>query len=129
MAANTYVRAGVITVALIIAAALLPMLGLSREHDREVRLVAIDKTFYLEGQSTPNPTLKLRPGERIRLVLRNEDDGMRHDLKIPAWDIALPPINGKGERALTFRVPDSHGAVPYACTPHSTSMRGSIEVE
>ena len=42
MATNTYVRAGGVAVALIIAAALLPRLGLSREHDREVRLVVLD---------------------------------------------------------------------------------------
>ena len=129
MATNTYVRASGVAVALIIAAALLPRLGLSREHDREVRLVVIDRTFYLEGQSAPNPTLKLRAGERVRLVLRNEDDGMRHDLTIREWNVAVPPINGKGERALSFRVPDSRGLVSYSCTPHSSSMLGSIEVE
>jgi plastocyanin len=129
MAATTYVRVGVVTVALLAAAALLPMMGLSREDDREVRLVAIDKTFYLEGQSTPNPTLKLRAGERIRLVLRNEDDGMRHDLKIREWNVAVAPINGKGEGALTFRVPDSRAVVSYACTPHASSMQGVIQVE
>jgi hypothetical protein len=129
MATNTYVRAGGVAVALILAAALLPGLGLSREHDRVVRLVVIDRAFYLEGQSVPNPTLKMRAGERIRLVLRNEDDGMQHDVTIREWNLAVPPIKGKGERALSFRVPDSRGVVSYACTPHSSSMLGSIEVE
>jgi plastocyanin len=119
----------VVVIAGLVAAALLPMLGASRESEREVRLVAIDRTFYVEGQPTPNPTLKLRAGERIRLVLRNDDDGMRHDLKIGEWNVVVPPIEGKGERALTFRVPDAPGTASYACTPHSSSMRGSIEVE
>lgn len=129
MAVQTRVRVGVIVSTLLMAAVLLPIIGLSRGHDRDVRLVVIDKTFYLEGQSLPNPTLKLHAGERIRLILRNEDEGMRHDLKIGAWNVAVPPIEGKGERALTFRVPDSRAVVSYACTPHSASMLGSIEVE
>lgn len=129
MASKTHVRVGVIVVALLMAAALLPMMGLSREHDREVRLVALDRTFYLEGQPAPNPTIKLRAGERVRLVLRNEDDGMRHDLRIREWDVVVAPINGKGERALTFRVPAVRGTTSYACTPHASSMLGTIEVE
>jgi plastocyanin len=116
-------------VALLTTAALLPILGLSREPDREVRLVAADRTFYVDGQSTPNPTLKLRAGDRIRLVLRNEDEGMRHDLKIRDWNIAIPAIDGKGERSLTFRVPAQRGTTSYTCTPHSSSMMGLIEVE
>jgi hypothetical protein len=129
MAASRYVRVGVIVAALLTAAALLPLMGLSREHDREVRLVAIDRTFYLEGQPTPNPTLKLRARERIRLVLRNEDDGMRHDLRIREWNVAVPAIDGKGEQVVTFRVPDTPGTTSYTCTPHASSMLGSIEVE
>jgi hypothetical protein len=129
MATRTRIRVGIIALAALAAAALMPILGLSREDDRELRLVAVDRTFYVEGQPTPNPTLKLRAGERIRLVLRNEDEGMRHDLKIPAWNVAVPPINGKGERTLTFRVPDMRGHASYACTPHSSSMMGSIDVE
>jgi hypothetical protein len=129
MATRKYVRIGVIVAVTLIVAALLPMMGLSREHDREVRLLAIDKTFYLDGQSAPNPTLKVHPGERIRLVFRNEDDGMRHDVRIREWNVSVPPISGRGERVVTFRVPDVHGVASYACTPHSSSMRGSIEVE
>lgn len=129
MATRTRIRVGVIVVAALAAAALLPMLGASREHDREVRLVAIDRTFYVEGEPTPNPTLRLRAGERVRLVLRNEDEGMRHDLKIREWNVAVPPISGKGERAVSFRVPDWRGIASYACTPHASSMAGSIAIE
>jgi plastocyanin len=123
------VRVGVIVATLFAGAALLPMLGASREYARDLRLVIVDKTFYVEGQPSPNPTLKLRAGERIRLVLRNEDEGMRHDLRIGKWNVAVPAIDGKGERAVTFRVPEGRGPVSYACTPHSASMRGAIEVE
>lgn len=129
MAPGNHLRIGAIAFVMLIAAALLPMMGRSREHDREVRLVAIGTTFYLEGQSAPNPTLRVRAGERIRLVFRNEDEGMRHDLKIREWNVSVPPIRGRGERVVTFRVPDVHGVASYACTPHWSSMTGSIEVE
>jgi plastocyanin len=129
MDSKAYVRVVAIAAALVAAIVLRPTMGLSREHDREVRMVALDRTFYIDGQSTPNPTLTLRAGERVRLVLRNEDEGMRHDLKIREWNVAVPAIDGKGERTITFRVPDSRGAASYACTPHSSSMLGSIEVE
>jgi len=127
--AKSSVRIGVIVAALLAVAALPPMLGASREYARDLRLVIVDKTFYVEGQPAPNPTLKLRAGERIRLVLRNEDVGMRHDLKIGAWNVAVPAIDGKGERTVMFLVPEGRGSVSYACTPHSASMRGAIEVE
>jgi FtsP/CotA-like multicopper oxidase with cupredoxin domain len=129
MVVKTSVRMAVIVGALVAGAGLLPMLGASREYARDLRLVIVDKTFYVEGQPTPNPTLKLRAGERIRLVLHNEDEGMRHDLRIGEWNVAVPAIDGKGERAITFRVPEGRRSVSYACTPHSASMRGAIEVE
>jgi FtsP/CotA-like multicopper oxidase with cupredoxin domain len=129
MVVKTSVRVGVIVGALLAGAGLLPMLGASREYARDLRLVIIDKTFYVEGQPAPNPTLRLRAGERIRLVLRNEDEGMRHDLKIGEWHVAVPAIEGKGERAVTFRVPEGRSSVSYRCTPHSASMRGAVEVE
>ena len=111
------------------AVALLPFLVTTREREREIRIVALDRRFHLEGEAGGNPTLILRPGERVRLVLRNEDDGMRHDFTIPAWKIAVPAIDGKGERTMTFRVPEARGRTAYACTPHPVSMRGMIEVE
>src|SRR5262245_19187510 len=111
MVVKRSVRVGVIVAAFLAVAALLPMLGASREYTRDLHLVIVDKTFYVEGQPAPNPTLEFRAGERIRLVLRNEDEGMRHDLKIGAWNVAVPAIVGKGERAVTFRVPEGRGQV------------------
>jgi plastocyanin len=112
-------------------AALLPIIGASREsvEVREVRLVARDMTYYLEGQDQPNPTLKLRAGERVKLVLRNEDEGMQHDFRVRTWDVGTSVIDGKGADSVTFVVPGIRGAHVYSCTPHPSSMRGVIEVE
>lgn len=96
---------------------------------REIRLVARDMTFYLEGRSDPNPTLHVRAGETVRLVLRNEDDGMRHDFAIPDWHAATKRIEGGEETTITFRAPDRPAEQTYRCRPHSKMMRGTILVE
>ena len=131
MAVRRYIRVGFAVMLLAGLAALVPMIGSTREADpvREIHLVARDMTYYLEGQDQPNPTLKLRAGERVKVVLRNEDDGMEHDLRVRQWEIGTGIINGKGSDAVTFTVPTQRGTHVYSCTPHPSSMRGLIEVE
>jgi plastocyanin len=96
---------------------------------REIRIVARDMTFYLEGQTDPNPTLRLRAGETVRLVLRNEDEGMRHDFAIPDWKAATKRIERGEETSVTFRAPDGPSSQGYKCRPHGAIMRGTILVE
>lgn len=96
---------------------------------REIRIVARDMTFYLEGQADPNPTLRLRAGETVRLVLKNEDGGMRHDFAIPEWQAATKRIDSGEEAVITFRAPDHPAEQTYRCRPHSAIMRGTILVE
>lgn len=128
-------RSGFIVSAVLLAAALLPIVGASGDRaaspaPREIRLVAKDMTFYLEGQTTPNPTLRVRAGEQIRLVLRNETPGMSHDLVIKPWQVQTPMLAKNGEEAaVSFRVPDRTGTETYNCTPHAEMMRGSITIE
>jgi hypothetical protein len=129
MATRTYIRVGVAVGALLTIAMMLPMIGTSRGYDRELRLIAVGLTFYLEGETQRNPPIKLRPGEQVKITLRNEDDGMRHDFRIQAWNTGIPPIVGKGEQSIILRVPSVRGATSYACTPHAASMSGVIEVQ
>jgi plastocyanin len=96
---------------------------------REIRLVARDMTFYVEGQAEPNPTLRVRAGETVRLILRNEDDGMTHDFAIAEWGAVTRRLEGGEEAAITFRAPARPGPQPYNCRPHSKVMRGTILVE
>jgi plastocyanin len=116
-------------------AALLPIVAASRPSSvdpepREVRIVAREMAFFVDGQATANPTLRFRAGEYVRLVLRNEDAGMTHDFAIGAWKVGTRTLSGKGEEAsVEFRVPDARGTTPYECTPHAQMMRGSIQVE
>jgi plastocyanin len=96
---------------------------------REIRMVVRNMTFYIEGQSDPNPTLRLRAGETVRLVLRNDDAGMTHDFAIPDWKAATKWIEGGQEATVTFRAPDQRSSQTYNCQPHALMMRGTILVE
>jgi plastocyanin len=97
---------------------------------RAIRLVVRDMAFHVEGEEGRNPVLRLRAGERVRLVIRNEDPGMSHDFAIEPWKVATARVEGDGEEAsVTFRVPDRRGSETYTCTPHSRMMRGTILIE
>jgi plastocyanin len=105
-------------------------LALAREPiDREVVLVARDMTFFEEGSSVSNPTLVVRAGERVRLVLVNEDRGMLHDLSIEALDVLVPVLAGDGSRGWTIlEAPETPGRYEYVCTYHERLMRGVLQV-
>jgi plastocyanin len=96
---------------------------------REIRLVVRDMTYYADGGREANPTLLVRRGERVRILLRNEDAGMTHDFTVPAWEAATRLLQGRGETVVEFRAPDRAGQDTYACTPHGEMMRGTIRVE
>ena len=131
---GTVVRIVLLIVAAVAAAAWLPRAVAFREPSeaapREIRVVARDMTYYVDGEKTPNPTLRVKAGERIRLVLRNEDPGMTHDFAVAAWQLGTKTLTEKGEwDAVVFRVPEQRGTIPYQCTPHSEMMKGTISIE
>lgn len=128
------VRLLFVLLAVVASAALLPRVVSSRDRDpappREITLVAKGMTFYIEGDKSPNPTIRLKAGERIRLVLRNEDPGMTHDLVVKDWKVATKTLAARGDQdTVVFRVPNRQGETNYQCTPHSAMMRGRIQVE
>ena len=96
---------------------------------REVTLVARGMTFALPEQpAAANPTVRLRAGERVRLVLKNEASGLVHDLAIPEWNVTLDAINAGETSSITFTVPERAGQVEYRCQPHAAMMSGVVEV-
>ena len=125
-----FVAISVVVVAAL-TATLLPMLAASGSDDiREIRLVVRDMTFYVEGESQPNPTLNVHAGEQVRLVLKNEDPGLRHDFVVSDWQVATRILVDRGEQdTITFRVPAQTGDRVYHCTPHSKMMRGTLRVQ
>jgi plastocyanin len=120
--------------AALIVAALLPIVASSRgtgtASRREIRIVVRDMSFYIEGHDERNPTLRVRAGEQIRLVLRNEDPGMSHDFAVNTWRVMTPLLDAHdAEAVVVFRVPQRRGTYTYSCTPHARIMRGTIQVE
>jgi hypothetical protein len=98
--------------------------------NRELVLVVREMSFYIDGRfDEPNPALTFRAGERVRLVLRNEEIGMRHNFAVPAWGVSSEEINGKGTTRVEFVVPRESARPEYVCTPHVAMMRGTIEIQ
>lgn len=96
---------------------------------REVTLVARGMTFALPEQpDRSNPIVRLRAGERVRLVLKNEASGLIHDLAIPDWHVTLKAIPAGETSSATFTVPDKTGQVEYRCQPHAAMMSGVVDV-
>lgn len=103
--------------------------ALTRPAPREISLVVRGMAFYLEEGGLPNPTIQLNAGERVRIVLRNEERGIQHDFAAPAMRAALDPIGWNESAGVTFVVPDTPGRYDYWCRPHMLMMRGKIIVE
>jgi hypothetical protein len=125
-----YIRIAVVVAVAATGAVLLPRIVSSREAVRDVTLVVRSMTYYVEGETTPNPQLRFAAGEQVRLTLRNEDRGMSHDFSIKSWGVATKVLDGKGQDTVTFRVPrGSNAPAAYTCTPHTAMMSGGIVIE
>ncbi len=92
------------------------------EAGRTIVITAKDMMF-----NETNPTIEVAPGETIRLVFRNEDPGMKHDLFIPVLDLRTGVIEAGDQAVLVFRAP-KRGSFDYLCSLHPVSMRGAIDV-
>ena len=84
--------------------------------------------FYLEDGDVPNPTLTFKAGERVRIVLRNQDRGINHNFAMPAAGAEFRPIGWNDSADVVVTVPDTPGTYEYWCRPHMMMMRGTIVV-
>lgn len=101
-----------------------------RAEPRTITLTARDMAFYLPGDATPNPTLVVGRGERVRLTLVNQDLGMRHDFAVAALDLATGTLDKVGETTtLEFEAPKVPGRSEYVCSFHDQMMKGVLRVE
>jgi plastocyanin len=101
------------------------------EAPREVVLIAKDMAFVADRPSaagTFNPTIVLSAGERVRLVVRNLDAGMRHDLIVDRLQLRMPVLDFGESGGLVFTAPTEAGEWDYYCSFHSRLMRGRIVV-
>jgi plastocyanin len=129
-AKNRAIVVGVVLTAAAVVVGLLPMIASApADPVREVRIVTRDMTFYVEGSDEPNPTLTFRAGEQVRILLKNEDDGMDHDFSVPGWQTKTKLLTGRGDATLLIKVPTTKGTESYTCTPHAEIMRGIIRIE
>lgn len=97
---------------------------------RELVLVGRSIAFYLSDQpDTPNPTLFLKKGEPVRLVIRNDEPGrVLHCFTITGLGVKTSSdLAPRQSETLTF-TPKKKGVYAYACLLHP-SMTGTLVVE
>ena len=125
-------RVTLATVLVFVAAALvafLPLLAQSRSKEpRDITIVAREMAFYVDSNPSPNPTIRLAPGERVRIVFVNDDLGFDHDFAVSAWSAATRLVHGKGRASVVIQVPAREGTAAYVCSTHASMMTGTIEV-
>jgi uncharacterized cupredoxin-like copper-binding protein len=93
------------------------------------------------GDRVPGPTLRVRAGQPVRLVLENRDS-LQHDLWVvgaderapylePAFPGARTRLLGPGEQQEVQFTPTRPGRYRYVCTVpgHDGSMFGELVVE
>ena len=119
---------GAVVVALAVGGAVLAKVS-GPSDVREIQLVARDMTYFVAESTAGNPTIRLRRGERVRLVLTNDDPGYSHNVVAPVLGISTPLLQQGRSQSVEFRVPDVTGVFPYECSPHSEMMRGTIAIE
>jgi heme/copper-type cytochrome/quinol oxidase subunit 2 len=120
----------IVALACIMLAVLLPHTAATSSGEvRIIHLVVRDMAYYVNGRRDANPVLHLRRGERVHIIVNNQDVGMKHDFGIDAWRVRTRLIDGVGEASVEFLTPDVPGDAVYSCTPHGAMMRGTIRIE
>ncbi|HCN09915.1 MAG TPA: hypothetical protein DIT01_18475 [Lentisphaeria bacterium] len=120
---KTHLLKALITTAVV--AALLPLLaGSLKRSEAVVTVIVVAKDMKF---NQTNPTIYVRPGTKIRLILRNEDPGMRHDLVLEALGLETPIIK-EGESAVLEFVVVDEGLFEYICSLHPVLMKGILVV-
>jgi plastocyanin len=112
---------------LMLVIALLP--AVSSTPTREVTLVVKGMAFYLEDDlRTANPTIDVKAGERVRIVMKNQDRGLTHDFAFPASRALSKELTWNQTGQVSFKAPRQPGAYEYYCQPHRLMMKGIIRV-
>ncbi len=90
--------------------------------------------FVFVGVNEPisglvNPTLSVKPGERVTITLINSGDG-EHDLVIPELKVQSKTISQKGETtSVTFTAPKQETSLTYQDSRHvKLGMSGTLQV-
>jgi len=123
------------------------MIAARYDHPAAVRLVIVarDMAFYLQDPATgklsaqPNPALRLPAGRSVSILFRNEDQGMQHNLVIPALDRQTRLLSAGEQQQLQLEMPislnESHSTGGpqtignYFCSLHSQVMHGQLVID
>ena len=97
----------------------------SLEFDTDVHTIIITAKDMKFNET--NPTIKVAFGEKVRIVFRNEDAGMKHDLVIEDLGLRTPVLQPGQEAILEF-IAQTEGLFEYFCSIHPISMRGTLLV-
>jgi len=94
--------------------------------EKETREIVLEARDFAFGGS--NPTLSFRPGERIRLIVRNTEVGVLHSIRLPGIDDTIRHIPWNEEVSIEFTAPEE-GAFEYICPQHAPKMQGRIRIQ
>lgn len=108
--------------------ALIPVIANPRMAPREIVLIARDMAFYLEGSELPNPTIVVKRGEDVRIVMTNQDAGITHGFAVAGLRTSIDRIQSGTAAGLSFRAPADGGRHEYVCPPHAQMMKGCLLV-
>jgi plastocyanin len=97
-----------------------------------IEIVIEQMTFRMPDAANPaamidNPTLRVRTGPTVELVLRSLDPGMKHDLLIPELDLRADAVANGESSTIRFTAPKP-GTYTYLCSMHPKLMRGDLVV-
>ena len=101
-----------------------------KSEPREIVLVANAIEFYVENRpQEPNPTLRLKAGQPVKLVVRNDEPGkVLHCFTTGALGVKTTGSLAAGESETLQFTPRKKGTFVYACLLHG-SMAGKLVVE
>ena len=128
-------RLGIFSALIIVVASAAGMVLASMAQgtvSREITIVAKDMVFFnqsTESYSEANPTITVKRGQKVLIILRNDDAGMLHDLIIEGLDFSLETVSFSETTRLTFTAPTQPGEYVYLCSYHPRRMRGLFIVE
>jgi len=128
MGRRVSIRVVVLLAVCLIVGTLIPVM--SRTEAREIHLVVRDMAFYLaDDPRTANPTIIVSAGETVRIVIRNDERGIRHDFALPIADASTRTLGWSEQGEVIVTVPSQPGTYEYVCRPHRAMMRGVIKVQ
>ena len=99
----------------------------AKSIERNVRTINLemkDMTF-----ASDNPTIKLSPGEVVKFLLTNLDQGMKHEFHIRGTNIRSRVLTYGQKDSVFFRVPIHEREYIYACSFHALIMQGKLQVK